>query len=136
MNDDNLSKGLKLIQDGIDVLSRGPLSYYIEKALAYREALFTRFAPFQVGDQVRLIKSWLPPEGRASGWAGSKHFLVQGAKGTVCGMDYSNGQFYADVRIDHQSWIDDKGVVYPIPPERWHTYGFAETWLEKDKGRE
>lgn len=131
MNDTSLKDGLEKINEGIRILQCGPLSYYIERAQEYQEALFNKFAPFKIGDRVRLIKTPEINENRFPGWLSSKHFLIEGAVGTVESVDYRDETFCADVVFDNESWIDSNGTRHPIEENGKHTFLFSEKLLVK-----
>jgi hypothetical protein len=112
-------------QKAANILNGGPADYYFNKIEEYVTALFTNFAPFQEGDRVRLTAA---PDCYGH-WAGSKHFLIPGALGTVASMDYSHDQFWGSVMFDNESWIDARGVVHPR--QNAHTYTISEKLLER-----
>lgn len=93
--------------------------------------LFAKTLPYKVGDRVRLVDP--PPcEG---GWATSKHFLIEGALGTVkiVSLDYLMRDWCVFVEFDDESHICTRagkhwetGIHYevgdriPTPPGRRH----------------
>lgn len=96
--------------------------YYLNSALESLEAM----APYKVGDRVELAKT--PDLSNSPGWAGAKHFLVEGAKATVQVVDHSTHGFTVGLHFDDESWISDfgpdKGKIKPTPPEERHRYYF------------
>ena len=108
-------------------LSGGPSSYYFAKIEEYVNALFGKYAPFKVGDRVRLTAA---PD-TDNDWRSCAHFLVPGALATVNGVDYSKSRFVADVIFDNESWIDREGVVHLA--ENFHTFRIGEEIMEKVK---
>lgn len=126
---DNLAAGIKLIEQAVGKFSQGPLSYYIEKMNCYTDALFNRFAPFKVGDKVRLTTTPEITETKSWGWMGAEHFLVKGAQGMVKDVDYHNNWFFANVEFDDETWKDKDGVCRLVDEKS--IFVFAETFLEK-----
>jgi hypothetical protein len=127
MNIENVKRGVKLIQDGIGVLSAGPLEYYLRKLIECQELLVTKYAPFKVGDRVILTKTPDINSKDSWGWMGSKHFLVKGAHGTVRSVDVDGRGFSASVEFDDESWIAPDGCINPIKDK--HVFGFHEDYL-------
>lgn len=127
---DNIKEALKCAQDGnilfqkaASLLSGGPTSYYFAKVEEYVNALFGRFAPFQVGHRVMLTAA---PNTNNS-WKFCAHFLIPGACGDVSAVDYSDGRFVADIVFDNESWIDDAGIEHLA--ENKHTFRIGESIL-------
>jgi hypothetical protein len=138
MEIERIKKAVQLIHEADALLAHGPLTWYVEEWVACYDFLMERFAPFKVGDRVRLTKA--PDIGPDSGWNGSRHFLIPGALGVVadaeCGRRFINGSlsdkaaFRFGVQFDDESWIDRNGTVHPIDKDR-HVYTLGESFLEK-----
>ncbi len=77
---------LHLLQD-VQRLSYGDFFYLMGKYASAYELLAERYAPFRVGDRVRLKATPAIDEGHAPGWIGYKHILVAGALGVVKEVD-------------------------------------------------
>lgn len=88
-------------------------------------------APLRRGDRVRLIKAPVIDEQNSPGWRGFKHFLVEGALGTVAFVRFRGHGYEAYIEFDDESWIGEKGVINPIAPERRSHFRFAADALEK-----
>ena len=93
--------------------------------------LFTRFAPFRVGDRVRLTETPEISEKVSWGWLGGKHFLVKGALATVQTVDVCKDKFRAGLIFDDDSWIDRDGVRHPADPRDRGAYTFSERFVER-----
>ena len=132
MNVDNILKAAEYISKGTSLLSAGPLSFYLTELVAAHDLLMERFAPFHVGDRVRLKKA--PDFDSAPGWLHYSHFLVPGTMATVGTAECGSRGFRFGVAFDDESWVDErglKGVVGAfIPIENKHEFSFGEDWLE------
>lgn len=122
MSTEALKDGLEKIQAGLNILSGGPASYYIECVMKARELLLTKYAPFKAGDRVELAVTPEITKHKSYGWIGSKHFLVEGAKATVLTVDIDRHDLTFGVEFDEETWIDRDGVKRPV--SRKHSYGF------------
>lgn len=104
--------------------------------------LLAKRLPFKKGDRVRLVKAPKCDDG----WSHCKHFLVEGATGTVAvvATNYLMQSWHVDVVFDDESWIcsfDHKdhetgkllkvGDVIKTPPDRRHLFGFHPDHLAK-----
>ena len=92
-------------------------------------SMFDRFCPHDVGDRVELTKN-VPVE-QSSGWYPSRHFLIQGGKGTIQSRGYRDGKFSFDVEFDDETWIDSNGDEQEVSLK--HVYGLNETYLRRTK---
>lgn len=88
-------------------------------------------APLKRGDRVRLINTPVINEQTSPGWRGFKHFLIEGALGTVAFVRFSGHGYRAFVEFDDESWIGEGGKINPIAPERRSHFHFAAVDLEK-----
>ena len=132
MDIENVKDAIDLLQKGINKLSNGPLSYYVENMVAAYDILMTRYAPFKVGDCVLLTKTPVINLSTASGWMGSKHFLVKGAAGTVATADCGTRGFKFDVIFDDESWYNHVDKIYvKMAEDKRHRYCFGEDDLVK-----
>lgn len=129
---ERILKAAAMMREATDLLSKGPLSYYLEELAASHELLMTRFAPIKVGDRVRLTR--VPNFESAPGSVPSKHFLVVGALGTVRESSCGRRGFRFSVEFDDESWIDRAGSVIPIEPKDRHTFSFGENSLAQEGG--
>ena len=111
-----------------DVRRRGNVPYALQVALEMVDGLIER-APFQVGQRVALART--PEIGPASGWSHYKHFLVQGAAGTVRYVEFGRGHFSFAVTFDDESWIDSEGTLHPADPARPGHFYFDERDLQR-----
>lgn len=122
------------VRNGIQELESGGGDYYLRQLGMYARALFDRFAPFKVGDRVRLRKTPEINVHDSWGWMGSKHFLVEGREGVVREVDYhvdrnGNEGFFAMVEWDNQTWIDHHGKEQAVVRPGLFCHG--ESWLER-----
>jgi hypothetical protein len=108
------------------ILSGGPADYYLVKLTGYVDALFSKYAPFQIGDLVLLIEA---PKTAGTGWDHCAHFLIPGAQGVVQEVDYINDGFVADVMFESETLIDQHGTINPVSPDRRHTFRLRENIL-------
>lgn len=126
---DRVSKAALLMDEAHELLRKGPLSFYLREMSAAYELLMSRYAPFKVGDRVKLAKTPdITPE-HAPGWMSCRHFLVQGAIATVSDARCGEGGFRFDVMFDGETWLDREGVERPISEK--HTFTFREASLER-----
>lgn len=134
MDIEHVRNAANKLKEAMDMFGRGPLDYYLRELVAAHDLLMSRFAPFQIGDRVKLLKS--PDYEKAPGWDKCKHFLVCGAAGVIVDATCGSSGFVFDVLFDDESWIDTvgrdrpKGSVVPMPGDRKHRFGFREGWLE------
>lgn len=106
-----------------DIMSQGPLDYYLGKLVEHSEALLTRFAPLKIGQPVVIVGK-IKCEG---GWAGCKRTLAMGATGTVSSVDYCDGRFVFEFVPDHEYWTDRDGVEHEATVP--HTYSLGDDKL-------
>jgi hypothetical protein len=111
----------------------GQVDWWIKRLREYREGLMG-MCPHQPGDRVVLAQ---PPKitlEESWGWWPSRHFLIEGAAGTVKEIDWSGGRaghYSCAIDFDDESWIDCKGVAQPVSPERHHVFWMAASRLER-----
>ena len=110
------------------VLAGGPANWYFQKLKEYYIGCMAA-AKFQPGDRVRLKEA----PNCDNSWSHSKHFLIEGAVGTVIEHDYrpDRGGYVYDVMFDNESRIDMQGNVIPI--EKKHTYCLRQKILRRYK---
>jgi hypothetical protein len=126
VNTDDIKNGITKIKEGIDLMSKGPMSYYLDQLLAARQALLTKYAPFKVDDRVVLTVAPKITDESAPGWLGCKHFLVEGARGIVKGSDVrTDGTLRFNVMFDDESYIRQHDSVI-VPIEDKHLYCLKE----------
>jgi hypothetical protein len=111
---DRVKEGARLLQQGMNLLSEGPLSYYLEDIAGSVDYLMARFSPIKEGDRVELIDTPLIDEETAWGWMASKHFLVAGAQGVARVVECGRNGICVYVEFDDQTWIDREGVKRPV----------------------
>lgn len=90
-------------------------------------SMFDRFCPFAVGDRVALTKTLDISED--SGWYSCRHFLIEGAVGTITQRGYSDGQFQFYVTFDDETWIDRDDNEQPVDDK--HVFSLSESVLKK-----
>lgn len=131
MDVERIIEGMRKIEEGKLLLDSGPFDYTMKCLFAAHEALLTRYAPFKVGDRVRLSKTPVINECTAPGWMRAEHFLIKGAAGTVKDSHVSsNGDLFFGVVFDHESWIGPDGVEHCVSGDNKAMFTFAESWLE------
>lgn len=95
MDLNKVKEALELQQRALSLLEKGPMSYYFEELVASYELLLSRFAPFKVGDKVKLTKDL------REGWEAVWHtILVKGAQGVVERVDCGKSGFRIQVKLD------------------------------------
>jgi hypothetical protein len=96
--------------------------------------LFEKQLPIKKGDRVVLVKA---PKCEGN-WSHSKHFLVEGALGTVkmVDVDYLMRDWSVYVSFDDESWIPSsdlppllKGVPVPTPEDQRHVFGLSPEYV-------
>lgn len=114
------------------ILASGPADFYYDKFDEYLKLLFSpRCAPFQPGDRVRLTKAPKIDKDNRPGWQHCKHFLVEGATGTVDSVDANAKGFNAAVKFDNESWTNSQtGEQTLVKPDDRGLFGFHESFLE------
>ena len=100
MDLDRVRKAAKMMREAQDLLSAGPLDFYLTEMAAAHELLMTRYAPFKVGDRVRLKAAPEITENVRPGWLGWKSLLVAAAAGTVVRADCGSRGFTFSVVFD------------------------------------
>lgn len=110
-----------------DTRRHGSVPYPMQVALAMVDGLIER-APFHEGDRVSLKRA--PEIGPESGWLGCKHFLVQGAVGTVRTVEFYDSRFTFMVTFDDESWIDAEGKIRLANKDRPGHFSFSEDYLQ------
>ena len=109
MDLDKIRKAAKMMRDAQDMLSHGPLDYYLTEMAAAHELLMKRYAPFKVGDRVRLKAAPEITETVRFGWLGWKTLLVAGAPGVVSRADCGSRGFVFGVQFDADNARNGKG---------------------------
>lgn len=129
MDIEEIKAGVDKIKEGIKILSKGPMEYYIAKLIECREELFKRCCPFGIGDKVELNQNL--DIGKSSGWYHCRHFLTCGSKATVVDIDFYKGQFRMDVLFDNETWIDIHGKEHKT--DNKHSFCINEKKLRRCK---
>ena len=109
MDLDKVRKAAKMMRVAQEMLSGGPLDYYLNEMAAAHELLMTRYAPFKVGDRVRLKAAPEITEKVRYGWMGWKSLLVAGAPGVVVRADCGSRGFVFGVQFDADDSRSGKG---------------------------
>jgi hypothetical protein len=103
--------------------------FHRERILEQARALFER-SEWQIGKRVQLIKTPKIDRDTSSGWIGSKHFLVKGARATIEDVDFARGGFILALLFDDESWKDSDGIIHPRKDSEKHLYHFGEKHVE------
>lgn len=119
----SMKEAVSHIAKARDIMSRGPLDYYLEKLVEHSEALLERYAPLKVG-QKAVIVGKVKCE---NGWAGRERTLAMGATGTISSVDFAKGKFWFDFVPDHEWWKDHEGNEHET--DRPHSYCLSEKFL-------
>jgi hypothetical protein len=131
MNIDKLREAAKALQFAMRLFDSGPLDYHLLELSAAYELLMSRYAPFKVGDRVRLLRA--PDFNKSPGWRGCEHFLVAGANGEVRTAECGSDGFRFGVVFDEESWVNcHDQSVHPIGEGNRHQFSFGEGWLEHE----
>lgn len=121
MDIDKVRKAAALMREAQDLLSHGPLDFYLTEMAAAYDILMTRYAPFKVGDRVRLKDTPDINEAVRYGWLACKSLLVAGATGVI-------------VRADCGSYGFFFGVVFDADPAaRKRHFSFSDGDLEAER---
>ena len=106
-------EALKIIEDCIAELSRID-HYTIETINDGYNWLLKQVFPFEVGDRVKLKNTLKISDD--SGWASSRHFLIQGSPATIHSISFNNVHNYLAVHVmfDNETYFDVKGVEQPV----------------------
>lgn len=132
MDIEKIKEGVALLKQAINILQSSSLEDLLGSLVAAKEILLTKYAPFKVGEKIRLAHTPIVDEDIRPGWLGSKHFLVKGATGIVRSSDVMPGGYFTFyVEFDSESWIDSRGNVHPTEQKYW--YAFSENNLEHEK---
>lgn len=100
----------------------------LESFIRQASTIFAR-SPFNVGDKVILTYTPdITPE-KAWGWMHAKHFLVEGAIGTIKERFFYDGRFDYYIAFDNDSHMNADGDM--IPSTEKGLYSFSETRLTK-----
>lgn len=121
-----LAVKVKDFKNYIDTVGRGSFDFVIDEVVDSYISMYERFCPYDIGERVQLKED--VDTDKASGWKGSKHFLIKGAMATIKERGYANGYFTFHIMFDDESWIDSEGEEHPIVDK--HTYHFSEIRLE------
>jgi hypothetical protein len=120
-------RGADLIRQGMEALNSGPLEFYLNELVSAHNLLMERFAPFKIGDRVRLTRTPEITNDVCFGWIGHKHFLVEGSVGTVRDAGCGSRGFWFLVALDEQSWIHyQTGQLNVVPENERGLFEFGE----------
>lgn len=126
----NMREAVRHLSKARDIMSRGPLDYYLAKLVEHSEALLDRYAPLKVGQRA-VIARHIKCE---NGWAGCERTLAVGATGTIHSVDFDHGQFVFAFLPDKEWWVDSQG--HERLADSPHTYRLSEKAVaaESDMG--
>jgi hypothetical protein len=85
---------LRQMRDLLKAYAPQDIEYEMRKLRGYRDALFEHFAPFKVGDYVRMHRTYEIPSD--SGWKGYDETMVVGATAEVRNVDW--------LVLEHLDW--------------------------------
>src|ERR1035437_6588033 len=92
-----------------------------EKLKQFKTFLETK-GRFKIGDRVEIAHTPVIDKETAWGWLSGKHFLVEGAKGTIILIDYYNDSFGYSVIFNDESWKDSNGVIHPVSQKSYYHF--------------
>jgi hypothetical protein len=122
-------KAMQSVGDAVDGRTTAEPPSFLLRVLAIVDTALAQL-PFREGDRVALVRDLQIP--RNDGWYHCRHFLVQGAVGTVREVVHSGGDHFTFyVRFDDESWVDDRGEVHATAEENRHVFGFREGELRR-----
>lgn len=126
MND--VKEKFAALKKAFDDLNQGPFTYYIDTLLSHSDALFNKYAPFKVGEKVRLKKGI----DCNNGWKNSEPDLRGGALATVHRVEYFSDAFRFSVILDVETYehYPSKQRVR-VEDDRKHLFCISEKFLEK-----
>lgn len=134
MNTSDIREAASLIKQGMSILDGGPLEFYLERLSRCYDFLLT-LAPLQPGARITLAATPVITELERSGWWGARHFLVEGAVGTIRAVHADADGFSYDVEFDDDSWIETHSkTVHKRPPEARGFFHFKPKWLTPTVG--
>ena len=100
MDLDRIRKAARMMREAQEMLSGGPLDFYLTEMAAAYELLMTRYAPFRVGDRVRLKAAPEITNKVRPSWLYWKLLIVPGAQGVVVSADCGTDGFRFGVKFD------------------------------------
>jgi hypothetical protein len=127
-------KNIKELFSDIEALNKtlieGEYGYKITTVIENYHSIFTKFCPFKTGDRVCLSSTPVISREERCGWLGAKHFLVEGAAGTIHSCDYYKDRFRFGVQFDSDSWIHPiSKETIKVPDEERGLYTIDENML-------
>ena len=127
MDVETVKEAARLMKKASDLLSNGPLEFYLREMAATYELMMERFCPFKVGQRVQLAATPVITEKTSWGWMPYKHFIIKGHAGTVASASCGSDGFTFDVILDDQTWLDPTGTAHPV--SKPSTFRFKENML-------
>lgn len=120
-----MKKVASLLSEARDLVSQGPLDYYLERLAEHSEALTTRFAPIKVSEKAVICHK----VECSGGWKGCEKTLAVGSVGTIRSVDYRDGSFVFDWEPDER-WFKGSDGKYHKGDIRY-TYSLSEKYLAR-----
>lgn len=130
MDIENVKQAATHMQKAMQLLSSGPLDYYLTEMAGAHDFMMARCCPYKIGDRVELAVTPNINERDSWGWMASKHFLIEGSPGVVMITECGSNGFKFAVVFDNETWIDREGNKQPV--DRKHSYYFGEKSLRKE----
>ena len=118
---DKMKSAVEHVKAARDIVSSGPLMFYLENLIAHSEALMT-FCPFKIGDRAVISNEIKCPQG----WKGQEKTLEIGQEGKVVGVDWYDGRFVVDFVPDKQ-WYMSYGSWVSVDNKRY--FPLSVHWL-------
>jgi len=109
MGVEKVKEAAELMRRSLAILGNGPLDFYLTELVAAHELLMGRYAPFKVGDRVKLASTPLITEKVRYGWMGWRTLLVEGASGVVVRADCGSKGFSFGIHFDNDKNSGGKG---------------------------
>jgi hypothetical protein len=127
-----IKEAFAMIKRGTNMLSGGPLTYYLETLTDCYDLLITRYAPFKVGQVVELSKTPTISETEAPGWISAEHFLIEGARGIVREVEADGKGFRFMVTFENESWINAQKQEIRVYASARRLFMFREDCLREE----
>ncbi len=130
MNIEKVKEAFKLIEQGMGMLSGGPLDYYIRRLTGSYDFLLT-LSPFKMGELVQLADTPIINARDSWGWMPYKHFLVKGSVARVASIEADCDGFSYGLEFLEHSWINQHTkAVNPVPQKERGEFWFKQRWIE------
>ena len=114
---ETVKEAAKLLTKATQLLSNGPLEYYLTELAGANEYLMNRFCPFKPGDRAMLTKA--PALSKNSGWKPWEYLMKPGAYVIVHSVECRSTGICVNVKF-----VED-------PDEDGGIFAFSDSYLVK-----